>query len=87
VSSDGPRLCREVPPPNLYAAMCAVLQHQHEQAGLGPVLEFEAEDPEALLNDFLLTCSMRQLRLLREIAESFGIMVPVPPFPASPRKQ
>jgi hypothetical protein len=70
-------LRREVPFPNLFAAMCAVLQQRHEQAGLGPVLEFAVDDPKALFDDFLSTCSMRQLKLLREIAEGFGIMVPV----------
>jgi hypothetical protein len=69
------KLRREVEPDRLFAAMLAVLGHRHRQAGggeVGEVLELpelSEVDEEAMLTDFLKTCSLRQLRLLRNIAE------------------
>jgi hypothetical protein len=51
---------REVPFERLFAAMF------HERAGGGEFLELS--DPERMLDEFLQTCTVRQVRMLREIA-------------------
>jgi hypothetical protein len=54
---------REVPFERLFAAMFSVLQRWHER----PV-ELNVSDPEQMLDKFLQTCTVRQVRMLREIA-------------------
>jgi hypothetical protein len=59
---------REVPFERLFAAMLSVLQQRHERAGGGEFLEPNVSDPEQMLDKFLQTCTVRQVRMLREIA-------------------
>ena len=59
---------REVPVERLLAAMSSVLQRWHEQAGGAEFLEPNVSDPEQMLDKFLQTCTVRQVRMLREIA-------------------
>ena len=58
---------REVPFERLFAAMFSVLL-RHERAGGGEFLEPNVSDPEQMLDKFLQTCTVRQVRMLREIA-------------------
>jgi hypothetical protein len=51
----------------VFAAMLSVLQRRHERAG-GGFLEPNVSDPEQMLDKFLQTCTVRQVRMLREIA-------------------
>jgi hypothetical protein len=53
---------REVPFERLFAAMF------HERAGGGEFLELNVSDPEQMLDEYLQTCTVRQVRMLREIA-------------------
>jgi len=48
--------------------MFSVLQRRHERAGDGEFLELNVSDPEQMLDKFLQTCTVRQVRMLREIA-------------------
>ena len=59
---------REVPFERLFAGMFSVLQMRHERTGGGEFLELSASDPERMLDEFLRTCTVRQLRTLRTIA-------------------
>ena len=59
---------REVPVERLLAAMSSVLQRWHEQAGGAEFLEPNVSDPEQMLDKLLQTCTVRQVRMLREIA-------------------
>jgi hypothetical protein len=59
---------RDVPFERLFAAMFSVLQRRHERAGDGEFLEPNVSDPEQMLDTFLQTCTVRQVRMLREIA-------------------
>jgi len=47
--------------------MFSVLQMRHERTGGGEFLELSASDPERMLDEFLRTCTVRQLRTLRTI--------------------
>jgi hypothetical protein len=59
----------EVPFERLFAGMFSVLQMRHEErAGGGEFLELSVSDPERMLDEFLQTCTVRQLRMLRTIA-------------------
>jgi hypothetical protein len=59
---------RDVPFERLFAAMFSVLHRRHERTGGGEFLELNASDPKRMLDEFLQTCTVRQARLLREIA-------------------
>jgi len=59
---------REVPVERLFAAMLAVLRMRREKAGWGEAMEVEVSDGDRTLDEFLKTCSVRQLKLLRGIA-------------------
>ena len=59
---------RDVPFERLFTAMFSVLQRRHERAGDGGSLELNVSDPEQMLDRFLQTCTVRQIRMLREIA-------------------
>jgi hypothetical protein len=48
--------------------MSSVLQRWHEQAGGAEFLEPNVSDPEQMLDKLLQTCTVRQVRMLREIA-------------------
>ena len=49
--------------------MFSVLQRRHERAlGGGELLELNVSDPERMLDEFLQTCTVRQVRVLGEIA-------------------
>ena len=61
-------LRHEVPFERLFAGMLSVLQMRHERTGGGEFLELSASDPERMLDEFLRTCTVRQLRTLRTIA-------------------
>ena len=63
---------RDVPFERLFAAMFSVLQRRHERAGDGEFLELNVSDPEQMLDRFLQTCTVRQVRMLREIALEAG---------------
>ena len=63
---------RDVPFERLFAAMFSVLQRRHERAGDGEFLELNVSDPEQMLDRFLETCTVRQVRMLREIALEAG---------------
>jgi hypothetical protein len=52
--------------------MFPVLQRQHERAGGGEFLKLYVSDPEQMLDKFLRTCTVRQVRMLREIALEAG---------------
>jgi hypothetical protein len=54
---------RDVPFERLFAAMFSVLQWRHERAGDGEFLETNVSDPEQMLDRFLQTCTVRQVRL------------------------
>jgi hypothetical protein len=58
----------KIPFERLFAAMFSVQQRRHEQAGGGEFLELNVSDPEQMLDMFLQTCTVRQVRMLREIA-------------------
>jgi len=58
---------REVPFERLFAAMFSVLR-RHQRAGGREFLELNVSDPEQMLDRFLQTCTVRQVRMLREIA-------------------
>jgi len=60
-------LRHEVPFERLFAGMLSVLQMRHERTGGGEFLELSASDPERMLDEFLRTCTVRQLRTLRTI--------------------
>ena len=60
---------REVPFSQLVVAIGFILQHRRERAGLPKQpLVMSAEQAERMIEEFLPTCSKRQLRMLREIA-------------------
>ena len=59
---------RDVPFERLFAAMFSMLQRRHERAGGWEFLEPNVSDPEQMLDKFLQTCTVRQVRMLREIA-------------------
>jgi hypothetical protein len=59
---------REVPFERLVAAMLAVLRMRREKAGWGEAMEMEVSDEDRMLDEFLKTCSVRQLKLLRKTA-------------------
>jgi len=61
-------LRREVPFERLFAAMFSVLQMRHERTRGGEFLEPNVSDPERMLDEFLRTCTVWQLRMLRTIA-------------------
>ena len=63
---------REVPFERLFAAMFSVVRRRHERAGDGQFLELNVSDPEQMLDRFLQTCTVRQVRMLREIALEAG---------------
>jgi hypothetical protein len=63
---------REVPFERLFAAMFSVLQRRHERTGGGEFLELTVSDPERMLDEFLQTCTIQQVRMLREIALEAG---------------
>ena len=71
---------REVRAPRLVAAMLTVMQARRERAGLGADFRLD-KDPEQMLHEFMQASSMRQLKLLREIALAikFDSIVPVEP--------
>ena len=49
--------------------MFSVLQRRHERAlGGWELLELNVSDPERMLDEFLQTCTVRQVRMLGEIA-------------------
>jgi hypothetical protein len=60
-------LHREVPLARLVAAMALVMQKRRERAGLDPD-HFAISDAGNALDEFLASCSKRQLKMLREIA-------------------
>jgi hypothetical protein len=62
---------RDVPLERLFAAM-SVLQRRNERAGGWEFLELNVSDPEQMLDRFLQTCTVRQVRMLREIALEAG---------------
>src|SRR6516165_9473434 len=62
---------RDVPFERLFAAMFSVLQRPHEGTGDGELL-LNVSDPEQMLDRFLQTCTVRQVRMLREIALEAG---------------
>jgi hypothetical protein len=57
---------REVPFERPVAAMLAVLRMRREKAGWGEAMEMEVSD--RMLDEFMKTCSVRQLKLLRRTA-------------------
>ena len=59
---------REIPFERLFVAMFSVMQRRHERAGGREFLELNVSDPEQTLDEFLQTCTVRQVRMLREIA-------------------
>jgi hypothetical protein len=60
---------REFPFQRLFATMFSILQPRHERTGGGVFLELNVSDPEQMLEKkFLQTCTVRQVRMLREIA-------------------
>jgi hypothetical protein len=62
-------LRRDFPSERLFVAMFALLQKWRERAGGGEALEAaDVSDRELLLDEFLRSCSVHQLELLREIA-------------------
>ena len=61
-------LRHEVPFERLFAGMLSVLQMRHERTGGGEFLELNVSYPERMLDEFLQTCTVRQLRMLRTIA-------------------
>src|SRR6516165_1726825 len=63
---------RDVPFERLFAAMFSVLQRRHKRAEGGEFLELNVSDPEQMLDKFLQTCTVRQVRMLREIALEAG---------------
>jgi hypothetical protein len=63
---------RKVPMPRLVGAMAAVFQARRERAGLDPD-NFEISEPEKQLDAFMQSCSIQQLRMLREIAEGLTL--------------
>jgi hypothetical protein len=72
-SAKGKRLIeeiyRDIPPDRLFVAMLVVLRVRHERAGWGEDLELEEiSDPGQLIIEFLKTCSVPQLKILRMIA-------------------
>ena len=48
--------------------MFSVMQRRHERAGGREFLELNVSDPEQTLDEFLQSCTVRQVRMLREIA-------------------
>jgi hypothetical protein len=63
---------RDVPFERLFAAMFSVLQRRLERAGDREFLELNVSNPEQMLDKFLQTCTVRQVRMLREIALEAG---------------
>jgi hypothetical protein len=63
---------RDVPFERLFAAMFSVLQRRRERARGGEFLDLNVSDPEQMLDNFLQTCTVRQVRMLREIALEAG---------------
>jgi hypothetical protein len=59
-------LRRTVPLPRLVAAMASVISARRQRAGLDP--NFRLPNPEQQLDEFMQASSLRQLKLLREIA-------------------
>ena len=62
----------KIPFERLFAAMFSVLQRRHERAGGWEFLELNVSDPEQMLDRFLQTCTVRQVKMLREIALEAG---------------
>jgi hypothetical protein len=56
---------RDVPFERLFAVVIAVLR---ERSGSDAIELAQMKEPERLLDEFLQTCTVRQLKLLREIA-------------------
>ena len=58
----------EIPTARLVGAMTAVLQARRERAGLD-ANNFLVPNPMQQLDEFMKSCSMRQLKMLRGIAK------------------
>jgi hypothetical protein len=56
---------RDVPFERLFAVVIAVLR---ERSGSDAIELAQMKEPERLLDEFLQTCTVRQLKLLRQIA-------------------
>jgi len=56
---------RDVPFERLFAVVIAVLR---ERSGSDAIELAQMKEPERLLEEFLQTCTVRQLKLLRQIA-------------------
>src|SRR6266404_4762461 len=63
------KLRADIPKVVLIAAMGFIFQARRGKAGISSEIPFDIREPEKRLDEFLQTCSVRQLKMLREIAE------------------
>jgi hypothetical protein len=62
------KLREDIPARLLMLAMGFVFQGRRKKAGISDDVVFAIDNPQQELDKFLKTCSMKQLKMLREIA-------------------